>query len=398
LDSAHVETSPASQANAVLSNPDNYVLIHTELQLGFRPITQALQLTVAGRLSSWRSMAGPCPPSWVVDPRAAGAQELAPGVWRLRLPWTWDGVDHVNAYLLTDGEEHVLVDCGPGGDPSCGAAFERALAATGVPASAIGRVMLTHAHSDHVGQLRAVVERSGAEVWRHPASEHVDAIIREPERSAARRMGRARAEGVPRGELDWFGDVREEVEGIGEPLPRACALEDGGVVPSPLGPLHVLATPGHAPSHVALVQPERGIAILGDTVCAVFAPYYDYGFSRDPVGEMLASLQRLAEIGPVALALPGHGRPLADLPAVLVRDREGIGRSLSAVRGAVGAGPAGAYEIGRRAFGRATSAFSTFARTNLAAGYLRHLRVRGEVVRVSEPDERFHYHPAGARA
>jgi hypothetical protein len=106
----------------------------------------------------------------------------------------------------------------------------------------------------------------------------------------------------------------------------------------------------------------------------------------------------LEEIGPVALALPGHGRPLLDLPAVLARHQAGIADSLGAVRSAVGAGPAGAYEIGRRAFGRARSAFTTFARTNLAAGYLRHLRVRGEIARSSAPDGRFHYHRVGVRA
>lgn len=342
-------------------------------------------------------MAGPIPDSWVVDPTTATARELAPGLWRLRLPWSWEGVDHVNAYLLTDGTEHALVDCGPAGDPSCLAALEHALDLTGVPLEAIDRLILTHAHSDHVGQARELVVRGGAQVWRHPATEHVDVILTEPTRSAARRRRRAFAEGVPEDQLAWFDDVREETDTIVAPLRGDHPLGNGVVVPSPLGPLHVISTPGHAPSQVALVQPELGLAIVGDTVCSVFSPYCDYGFSADPVGELLDSLDRLEALGPLPLVLPGHGRPLADLPLVLEQHRTGIDDGLSKTYAAVTAGPAGAYDIARRIFGPAPTAFTTFSRTTLVACYLRHLRVRGDVVRVTSADGRFRYQPS-ARA
>lgn len=341
-------------------------------------------------------MAGPIPDTWAVDPGDAGARELAAGVWRLRLPWSWVGVDHVNAYLLTDGSSHMLADCGPGGDPSCLTALEHALRPTGVTLDELDHVVLTHAHSDHVGQIGEIVRRSGAEVWLHPDTAHVDAIMEQPARFSALRVRRARAEGVPERELAWFADVREETDAIIEPVRADHDLVEGVVVPSPLGPLEVVFTPGHAPSHVALVQAERGLVILGDTVCSVFAPWYDYGFTADPVGELLGSLDRFSELGAMALALPGHGRPLADLQAVVGEHRHGIAASLSAVRTAIADGPAGAYEIARRAFGPDPGAFTTFARTNLAASYLRHLRLRGEVTRATGSDGRLSYELAGA--
>lgn len=338
-------------------------------------------------------MAGPVPSSWAVDPMLAAARELAPGLWRLRLPWCWEGVDHVNAYLLCGADERVLVDCGPGGHPSCLAALEHALDQAGVRIESITGLVLTHAHSDHVGQGHAVVARSGAEVWRHADNDHVDAVLADPEQVSARRLRRARAEGVPAAQTHWFADVREEVEAIVSPLAADHTLREGSMVPTPLGPLTVVHTPGHAPSQVALVQRERGIAILGDSLCAVFSPYCDYGYSNDPVGQLLESLDRIDALGDLALALPGHGGPLRDRAAVLAAHRTGVARGLGAVRAAIDQGPAGAYELARRAFGPATTPMETFGRTNLTACYLRHLRVRGDVRRRVAADGSLRYQP-----
>ena len=52
----------------------------------------------------------------------------------------------------------------------------------------------------------------------------------------------------------------------------------------------VIETPGHAPSHVCLYQEERRILISGDHLLGRVSLYYDYGYSPDPVGEFLNSL------------------------------------------------------------------------------------------------------------
>ena len=51
-------------------------------------------------------------------------------------------------------------------------------------------------------------------------------------------------------------------------------------------------TPGHAPSHVVLHQPERRLLLSGDHVLGRISLYFDHGWTPDPVGEFLASLDR----------------------------------------------------------------------------------------------------------
>ena len=49
-------------------------------------------------------------------------------------------------------------------------------------------------------------------------------------------------------------------------------------------------TPGHAPSHVVLFQPEQRLLLSGDHLLGRVSPYFDYGWTPDPVAEFLESL------------------------------------------------------------------------------------------------------------
>ena len=67
-------------------------------------------------------------------------------------------------------------------------------------------------------------------------------------------------------------------------------LLGGVVVETDLGEWAVYETPGHAPSHVCLFQPERRLLISGDHLLGRVFPFFDFGYSPDPVGEFLSSL------------------------------------------------------------------------------------------------------------
>lgn len=253
-------------------------------------------------------MVGPPPQSWEVAPDRARAFPMAPGIWQLRLPLPWDEVPHVNAYVLEDADGVVLVDCGSAGHASHKGALTTALAAAGHELADVRLLVGTHTHSDHVGLAEWVKEESGATFAMHPDTAHFYDGTREPGRIGAARRRRALQEGVPEACLDAFGDPSEETEGVLAPVEPDRPLADGDIIASGAGPWTVVETPGHAPTHICLVQPDRRIVILGDLLAPVFAPWFDYGYSPDPVAEFLASLDRIERAGPFDLALPGHGR------------------------------------------------------------------------------------------
>jgi glyoxylase-like metal-dependent hydrolase (beta-lactamase superfamily II) len=335
-------------------------------------------------------MTGPPPSSWAVDPAAASAREVVPGVWRLRLPMSWEGIDHVNAYVVAREDGIMLVDCGAGGDPSCLEALTRAIAQTGHRLSDVRALVLTHAHTDHLGVAGAVLDASGATLYGHADSAHFHDVWREPELIAAKRRRRARLERVPERRLDAYADLREELAGTdGVRLPDR-AIADGDRLPSALGSWEVVQTPGHAPSHVALLQRERGLLIAGDLVCIAFVPWMDYGYSADPVAETLASLDRIGGLGTLTLTLPGHGRPLFDLAATIAGHRAGFEARLDTLRGVLWDSPGSGYALTERIWGVENDIDAVGHLTEVVC-LLRHLRLAGEVARVTDPGGGFRY-------
>ena len=81
------------------------------------------------------------------------------------------------------------------------------------------------------------------------------------------------------------------------------------------GHLAGLRDPGHAPSHVVLHQPERGLLLSGDHLLGRVSLYYDYGYTPGPCGRVPRSLDVVDELD-VQLVLAGHGRPVRDARAL----------------------------------------------------------------------------------
>ena len=85
----------------------------------------------------------------------------------------------------------------------------------------------------------------------------------------------------------------------------------GVEVDTDLGTWQVHETPGHAPSHMVLHQPERGLLLSGDHLLGRVSLYYDFGYTPDPAGEFLNSLDVVDQLD-VQLVLAGHGRPVRE--------------------------------------------------------------------------------------
>ena len=115
-------------------------------------------------------------------------------------------------------------------------------------------------------------------------------------------------------------------------------LVPGVEIETDLGVWNVYETPGHAPSHVVLHQPERGLLLSGDHLLGRVSLYYDYGYTPDPAGEFLSSLDVVDELD-VQLVLAGHGRPVRDAPGLIAANRRAVGERVERLRAALAKGP-----------------------------------------------------------
>jgi glyoxylase-like metal-dependent hydrolase (beta-lactamase superfamily II) len=173
------------------------------------------------------------------------AIELAPGVYRIP---TTPG-DYVNVFAFVDDDGQVtLVDCGYATAP------KRILAALrhiGSDPSQVTRVLLTHAHGDHVGglaRLRRVT--TNARVAVHGLEAGNVRSGRPPE--VERLTLFARLFKLLPGDTWTPSEVDEE-------------LTDGQLL-DVAGGVRVVHTPGHTPGHVALLHEPTGVLLTGDSL------------------------------------------------------------------------------------------------------------------------------------
>ncbi|CAN5235017.1 MBL fold metallo-hydrolase [soil metagenome] len=316
-------------------------------------------------------------------------ERILPGMWRLRLPLPWPGVPHCNAWAAAAGDGIVLFDCGLH-EPGSLAQLERALAQCNLRLEYVRLLVCTHAHSDHYGQAASVIDASDCELWMHADHAHMRAAVDNPDEVLARRLEVARQSGVPVAPLrEWSESARARGSAIARLVEPDRELVEGVVVETELGPWSVVETPGHAPSHVCLHQPQRRLLISGDHLLGRVSLYFDFGWTPDPVGEFLTSLDKVAALD-ARLCLAGHARTFADVDAHIEANRELVAQRLQTVRGAVAEhGPITAYDVVPLLYGQEL--------TQLTAGwwlpetlcYLRRLEVVGAVRRAGEEPERW---------
>jgi glyoxylase-like metal-dependent hydrolase (beta-lactamase superfamily II) len=322
-------------------------------------------------------------------PELGRGERVLPGVFRLRLPLPWPGVPHGNAWAVASGDGIVLFDTGIHASGSL-AQLERALQMCGLALEDVRLLVCTHAHSDHYGQAATIIERAGCELWMHPAYEHARRWAEDPDGSILRRLEIARQSGVPEEPLRRYaaehGDHDSGIAAIVEP---DRVLLPGVVVDTDLGPWTVHETPGHAPSHVCLFQPDHRLLISGDHLLGRISLYFDYGYSPDPVGEFVRSLD-VVEALDARLCLPGHGRTFTDVHAHIEANRALVAERLAATLAVVSTGePLTAFEILPRVYGSALPPMLAQWLLTETLSMLLHLEVTGQAVRIPGEPERW---------
>ena len=115
--------------------------------------------------------------------------------------------------------------------------------------------------------------------------------------------------------------------------------------------------------------------------------YFDVGYTPDPVGEFLRSLDTVDALD-ARLALAGHARPFTDVPGHIEANRRLVEERLASVRTAL-SGPKTAYEIAREVYGEQFDESMAAWLLTLTRAWLVHLEARGEAEPDDQPVERW---------
>lgn len=235
---------------------------------------------------------------------------------RFPLPYA---LDHINLWLLRDGQGWTLVDTGFA-LPATQALWESLLEALDAP---LTRIIGTHFHPDHIGLAHWLQEKTGADLWM-TTGEYLTAhcVFQEiAGHGPGPMLTQFRSHGLDAPRLEALRNRGNGYRHGVTDLPRSYLRMTHGQ-PIRIGNFvwQVIVGYGHSPEHAALYCPEMSVLISGDmllprisTNISIFA----VAPRDDALQRYLDSLEDLQVSCPEeTLVLPSHG-----LPFYGIRDR-----------------------------------------------------------------------------
>jgi glyoxylase-like metal-dependent hydrolase (beta-lactamase superfamily II) len=201
----------------------------------------------------------------------------------------------VNAYLVRETDGFTLIDTQVSGSA------KPILAAAAALNTPIRRILLTHAHADHMGALDELATQLGP----------LDVAI-----------GQRESLMLPKPPAQNLNTLPGEPgkPGMKMNFPGALTAPTHLLAPGELyGSLRCLDTKGHTPGHLSFLDERDGTLYVGDALVTVggaphvpgFGPWY-FPFPRFATWHRpssVTSIQNLLDI-PLARIAPGHGRVL----------------------------------------------------------------------------------------
>lgn len=240
--------------------------------------------------------------------------EVAPGILWLRMPLPF-ALDHINLWLLADGEGWTAVDTGIARE-TIRAAWDRIL-----EDRKLTRQIVTHFHPDHLGLAAWLEKKTGAPLWMTQGEYTVAQLV----------LHQIAGYGIP-AMLEFFathgltGEPLAELERRGNAFARGVPeiprnylrLHHGDRISIDGQSWQVMVGYGHAPEHASLYCAEKGVLISGDMllprISTNISAYAAKPFGN-PLGRFLDSIEAYLALPDDTLVLPSHGLPFRGIRA-----------------------------------------------------------------------------------
>lgn len=253
-------------------------------------------------------------------PENGSLTKVADGIFWLRLPLPFR-LNHVNVWVLEDGDGWAIIDCGVDDQPSR-EIWDSVLAGP-LGGRPLRRVIATHGHTDHVGGVARLLGRNDAS-FESSLAEWMAARLRfvdHRDENSAALMRYLTIHGCSDSILESFRGERERVgTHLGAQPETLVRLRHGTPIFLAGRQWSVLTFGGHADEHVCLFDATNRVLIAGDQVLPHISPLvavFPAMPDSNPLSEYLESLAGLMDLPDDTLVLPGHGVPFRGLHARL---------------------------------------------------------------------------------
>jgi glyoxylase-like metal-dependent hydrolase (beta-lactamase superfamily II) len=209
-------------------------------------------------------------------------KQIVPGLF------TFTGLRAGRVYLFTEGDGLTLIDASI---PPAGGAILKQLKAAGYEPSDLKRIVITHAHPDHVGGVPDLIRATGAEL-----------IVPEGERATVN--GEIPIPRAPGG-LTPPETILKDMQ-----VDRTLAPDE--MLDEVAGGLQAIFTPGHSPGHMSFWHPGKQVLITGDVIFNIPRRMrLPFRMLTVDMAENIRSIGKLVPLDPQVLCF-GHGKPILE--------------------------------------------------------------------------------------
>jgi glyoxylase-like metal-dependent hydrolase (beta-lactamase superfamily II) len=322
-------------------------------------------------------------------PAPGEAIAVAEGVWWIRMPLPF-ALDHINLWVLEDGDGFTLVDTGYGVEATW-TLWERHFAQL-LHGRPVKNIVVTHYHPDHVGSAAWLVGRTGAPFWMttseylsaHAAHDDAGGFDRENTLELFARNGLDPAS-VPERTRKVNGDAR----GVPSLPKRYRRMMHGDRLAIGGREWEVITVFGHAPEHAALWCPSLNVLISGDQVLPRITTNVGVWGNQpeaNPLALFLDSMDRFAHLPADARVLPSHDRVFHGLHARIAELREHHARRLERLQEGCRERPLTAFDALAFLFKRKLDEHQMGFAMGEAIAHLHYLEAEGRVRREVDGD------------
>ncbi|MDN3517843.1 MBL fold metallo-hydrolase [Aquisalimonas lutea] len=251
----------------------------------------------------------------VLHPEVGEPVEVAEGIVLLRLPLPF-ALDHVNVYLLDEGDGWAILDTGLD-TPECRSIWEAALRSPLLRGRPVRRLLVSHHHPDHVGLAGWLARWWDVPMEMTEPEYRVSARYKDDPAERQRKRVRFWAEnGLSGPRAQELVHSMPDYQRIVHELPDEVAfiepeypLEAGGRT------WQVLIGKGHSPYQVSLFHEGDDLLLSADQVLPGISPNIGVwpDGAQNPLEDYLHTIAPFAELGRNPLVLPGHRAPFRGL-------------------------------------------------------------------------------------